>query len=256
MTEPFSQWVIEDHFADGRPDWSKAGARFVADVEPFELMKLRLLNGSHSTLAYLGYLAGHETVADAMSDAPFAALLKAMMAEEIAPTLPPLFGFDLAAYQAELLQRFRNPALRHRTWQIAMDGSQKVPQRLLGTIRARLAAGEPFGRLALGLAGWIRYASGRDEGAARSTCAIRSPRSCARWPRRRATTRPASPTRSSRSTRCSARTCRPTPLPQGGRGGARPADRGRRARRRRRAGLTRQTERIRPPSTRMFWPVM
>lgn len=163
MTEPFSQWVIEDHFADGRPDWTLGGARFVADVEPFELMKLRLLNGSHSTLAYLGYLAGHETVSQAMADAPFAALLAAMMEREIAPTLPPLFGFDLAAYRAELLQRFRNPSLKHRTWQIAMDGSQKVPQRLLGTIRDRLAAGEPFERLALGLAGWIRYAGGRDE---------------------------------------------------------------------------------------------
>ncbi|WP_407061726.1 mannitol dehydrogenase family protein [Aureimonas sp. SK2] len=163
MTEPFSQWVIEDHFAQGRPDWTLGGARFVADVEPFELMKLRLLNGSHSTLAYLGYLAGHETVSQAMADEPFAALLAAMMEREIAPTLPPLPGFDLAAYRAELLGRFRNPALRHRTWQIAMDGSQKVPQRLLGTIRDRLAAGEPFERLALGLAGWIRYAGGRDE---------------------------------------------------------------------------------------------
>lgn len=163
MTEPFRQWVIEDHFADGRPDWTAGGARFVADVEPFELMKLRLLNGSHSTLAYLGYLAGHETVSEAMADAPFADLLAAMMEHEIAPTLPPLFGFDLAAYRAELLQRFRNPALRHRTWQIAMDGSQKVPQRLLGTIRDRLKAGEPFERLALGLAGWIRYVGGRDE---------------------------------------------------------------------------------------------
>ncbi|RIY02859.1 mannitol dehydrogenase family protein [Aureimonas flava] len=163
MTEPFSQWVIEDRFADGRPDWTVGGARFVADVEPFELMKLRLLNGSHSTLAYLGYLAGHETVSQAMADEPFAALLAGMMSQEIAPTLPPLFGFDLAAYRAELLERFRNPALRHRTWQIAMDGSQKVPQRLLGTIRDRLRAGEPFERLALGLAGWIRYAGGRDE---------------------------------------------------------------------------------------------
>ncbi|KQT64031.1 MULTISPECIES: mannitol dehydrogenase family protein [unclassified Aureimonas] len=164
MGEPFSQWVIEDHFTAGRPDWGAAGATFVAEVEPFELMKLRLLNGSHSTLAYLGYLAGHETVADAMGAPGFGELLAGMMEEEVSPTLPVLPGFDLAAYRAELLQRFRNPALRHRTWQIAMDGSQKVPQRLLGTIRDRLAAGQSFDRLALGLAAWMVYATGEGEG--------------------------------------------------------------------------------------------
>lgn len=163
MTEPFLQWVIEDRFPAGRPDWAAAGAAFVAEVEPFEHMKLRLLNGSHSTLAYLGYLSGHETVAEAMAAPGFAALLDAMMTEEVSPTLPPLAGFDLAAYRAALLARFRNPALHHRTWQIAMDGSQKLPQRLLGTIRDRIAAGAPFERLALGVAGWMAYATGRDE---------------------------------------------------------------------------------------------
>ncbi|KAB0678829.1 mannitol dehydrogenase family protein [Aureimonas leprariae] len=163
MTEPFSQWVIEDRFPNGRPDWAASGATFVADVAPFELMKLRLLNGSHSTLAYLGYLAGYETVAETMAAPGFAPLVEGLMREEAGPTLPALPGFDLAAYQAELVARFRNPALRHRTWQIAMDGSQKVPQRLLGTIRDRLKAGLPFDRLALGLAAWMIYARGRDE---------------------------------------------------------------------------------------------
>lgn len=163
MAEPFLQWVIEDRFPAGRPDWASAGASFVADVEPFELMKLRLLNGSHSTLSYLGYLAGHETVADAMAAPGFAALLEGLMREEVSPTLPALPGFDLGAYRAALLERFRNPALRHRTWQIAMDGSQKLPQRLLATIRDRLRAGEPFERLALGVAGWMVYATGIDE---------------------------------------------------------------------------------------------
>ena len=163
MTEPFTQWVVEDHFPSGRPAWERFGVTFVDDVDVFELMKLRLLNGSHSTLAYLGYLAGHETVSDVMKAEGFSGLIETMMDEEITPTLPPLPGFDLVAYKAQLLERFRNPALRHRTWQIAMDGSQKLPQRLLNTIRKRMEQKEPFDRLALGVAGWMRYATGVDE---------------------------------------------------------------------------------------------
>ena len=163
MTEPFSQWVIEDDFPTGRPAWERAGAVFTTDVTAFETMKLRLLNGSHSTLAYLGYLAGAGTVAEAMALPGMEALIAGMMAKEITPTLPSLPGFDLAAYRAALLSRFRNRALRHRTWQIAMDGSQKLPQRLLNTIRDRLAAGAPFQRLALGVAAWMRYVQGVDE---------------------------------------------------------------------------------------------
>jgi len=163
MTEPFTQWVVEDHFPSGRPAWEKFGVTFVDNVDAFELMKLGLLNGSHSTLAYLGYLAGYETVSDVMQAEGFSALVEAMMDEEITPTLPPLPGFDIGAYKAELRERFRNPALRHRTWQIAMDGSQKLPQRLLNTIRRRLEEKAPFDSLALGVAGWMRYASGIDE---------------------------------------------------------------------------------------------
>ncbi|MGP2490352.1 mannitol dehydrogenase family protein [Mesorhizobium sp. PUT5] len=163
VTEPFSQWVVEDDFGAGRPEWERSGVTFVKDVDPYELMKLRLLNGSHSTLAYLGYLAGHETVAAAMAAPGFAKLVRDMMDEEATPTLAGLEGVDLGAYKDDLVARFRNPALRHRTWQIAMDGSQKLPQRLLGTIRDRIASGAPFARLALGVAAWIRYASGTDE---------------------------------------------------------------------------------------------
>ena len=163
MTEPFSQWVVEDHFAGGRPAWEKVGVTFVADVDVFELMKLRLLNGSHSTLAYLGYLAGHETVSDVMQAEGFGAFIERMMDDEITPTLPPLSGFDLTSYKAQLRERFRNPALRHRTWQIAMDGSQKLPQRLLNTIRHRLAHDQKFEKLALGVAAWMRYATAIDE---------------------------------------------------------------------------------------------
>ena len=163
VTEPFSQWVIEDRFPAGRPRFEESGATLVADVAPFELAKLRLLNGSHSTLAYLGYLAGYETVADAMADDNLARLVAEMMAREAAPTLDAAATGPLEPYRQELLARFRNPALRHRTWQIAMDGSQKLPQRLLGTVRARLAADAPIDRLALGIAAWMRYVTGIDE---------------------------------------------------------------------------------------------
>lgn len=163
MTEPFRQWVVEDDFPLGRPAWETAGVVFVEDVSAFETMKLRLLNGSHSTLAYLGYLAGAETVADAMALPGMEDLVEALMRDEVSPTLPPLAGFDLPAYRRALVERFNNPALRHRTWQIAMDGSQKLPQRLLGTIRDRIQAGAPYDRLALGVAAWMRYARGIDE---------------------------------------------------------------------------------------------
>jgi len=162
MTEPFTQWVIEDDFPQGRPPFETVGAQLVDDVEPFERMKLRMLNGSHSTMAYLGYLAGYEYISDVMSDDSFVALIHGLMTDEAMPTLD-MPGVDLGAYRDQLLERFRNPALKHRTWQIAMDGSQKLPQRLLGTIRDRLDAGLPFERLGLGVAAWMRYVVGIDE---------------------------------------------------------------------------------------------
>lgn len=162
MTEPFTQWVIEDDFPQGRPPFETVGAQLVNDVEPFERMKLRMLNGSHSTMAYLGYLAGYEYISDVMGDESFVALIHGLMTEEAMPTLD-MPGVDLGAYRDQLLERFRNPALKHRTWQIAMDGSQKLPQRLLGTIRDRLDAGLPFERLGLGVAAWMRYVVGIDE---------------------------------------------------------------------------------------------
>jgi fructuronate reductase len=163
VTERFTQWVIEDQFPQGRPAWENAGAEFVTDVEPYEHMKLRLLNGSHSTLAYLGYLAGYETVADTMADPAFERLIAGLMNEEVTPTLHMPAGADLGAYKRALVERFKNPALRHRTWQIAMDGSQKLPQRLLGTVRDRLREDAPIKRLALGVAAWMRYVTGIDE---------------------------------------------------------------------------------------------
>jgi fructuronate reductase len=161
--EPFTQWVIEDRFSSGRPRLEDSGAQLVTDVGPYELMKLRLLNGSHSALAYLGYLAGCETIADVMADPSFARFTQTFMDDEVTPTLQVPPRVDLGSYKRSLLARFSNTALHHRTWQIAMDGSQKLPQRLLGTVRDRLATGAPIPHLALGIAAWMRYVSGVDE---------------------------------------------------------------------------------------------
>ncbi|SFB06354.1 fructuronate reductase [Collimonas sp. OK607] len=164
MTEPFSQWVIEDRFAGPRPRWEDAGATIVSEVEPYENAKLRMLNGTHSSLAYLGAVIGYVTVDEAIADARLANFIAAMMVEEIEPTLSlSLSSSGLAQYRSELLARYRNPALKHKLQQIAMDGSQKLPQRLLGTIRDRLRAGASCNRLCFAVAGWLRYLAGKDE---------------------------------------------------------------------------------------------
>ncbi|EIL6595413.1 mannitol dehydrogenase family protein [Salmonella enterica subsp. enterica serovar Agona] len=160
--EPFRQWVIEDTFVAGRPQWENAGATLVADVVPFEEMKLRMLNGSHSFLAYLGYLAGYQHINDCMADDNYRLTAQALMLREQAPTLK-VQGVDLQRYADQLIARYRNPALRHRTWQIAMDGSQKLPQRMLDSVRWHLANHSDFDLLALGVAGWMRYVGGVDE---------------------------------------------------------------------------------------------
>ncbi|HFZ8993539.1 TPA: mannitol dehydrogenase family protein [Citrobacter freundii] len=160
--EPFRQWVIEDNFVAGRPQWEKAGAELVADVLPFEEMKLRMLNGSHSFLAYLGYLAGYAHINDCMEDENYRLAAQALMLREQAPTLK-VQGVDLPRYAGSLIERYSNPALRHRTWQIAMDGSQKLPQRMLDSIRWHIVHNSRFDLLALGVAGWMRYVGGVDE---------------------------------------------------------------------------------------------
>jgi fructuronate reductase len=155
--EAFRQWVIEDDFPRGRPAWEAAGAMLVQDVAPFERAKLRMLNGSHSTMAYLGMLAGFETVDKAIADVAMHRLIHAMMSEEIAPTLAMPPGFDVDAYRDQLLARFANPALRHQTMQIASDGSLKLPPRLLCVIAERRAAGLPCVRAILAVAAWMRF---------------------------------------------------------------------------------------------------
>ncbi|MBN9705707.1 fructuronate reductase [Enterobacter roggenkampii] len=160
--EPFIQWVIEDSFVAGRPEWEVAGVQVVQDVLPWEQMKLRMLNGSHSFLAYLGYLAGYAHINECMEDTAFREAARRLMLNEQAPTLR-IKDVDLTAYADSLIERFANPALQHRTWQIAMDGSQKLPQRMLDGIRVHLERNTPWSLLALGVAGWIRYVSGTDE---------------------------------------------------------------------------------------------
>jgi len=161
VTEPFSQWVIEDYFAGPRPAWERAGAIMTDRVWPYERIKLRMLNGSHSTLAYLGMLADHEFVADAIASDGLCHVIAGLMAIDVAPTLRVPDGFDLLHYRDDLLRRFANRALRHRTAQIALDGSQKLPGRLLGTIRDRRAHGAEPALAALGVAAWMRVVSVR-----------------------------------------------------------------------------------------------
>ncbi|MCU4186883.1 mannitol dehydrogenase family protein [Acidiferrimicrobium sp. IK] len=164
VAEPFSQWVIEDRFPAARPAWEEGGAVLTGDVEPYEAMKLRLLNGSHSALAYLGSLAGHEFISDAIRAEGYEAYVHALMDKDVTPTLQVPFGFDLDAYKTDLRTRFANQALRHSTVQVAMDGTQKLPQRLLPVIRQRLAAGDEPRLACLAVAGWMRFvAAGRSD---------------------------------------------------------------------------------------------
>ncbi len=161
--EPFIDWAIEDDFACGRPDWSIGGARFVATAAAWETLKLRMVNGTHSCIAYLGSVAGCHTVDVAIAQPALQACINALMQHEIEPTLPVLPGLNIADYRASLLKRFANPALAHRTQQIAMDGSQKIPQRWLGTVTDQISAKRDISLLALCLASWLRYLQGYDE---------------------------------------------------------------------------------------------
>ncbi|RUX75425.1 mannitol dehydrogenase family protein [Mesorhizobium sp. M7A.F.Ca.US.006.04.2.1] len=160
MTEPFCQWVVEDNFPAGRPDWEQFGVTMVRDVGPFEDMKLRLLNGSHSAIAYLGLLSGHATVDRAFADPAIRQFVDALWAEAI-PTLPEDAGLDTSAYTAELAERFANTALAHRTAQIANDGSQKLPQRIVASAIECLEAGTELVHLTLVVAAWIAACAAR-----------------------------------------------------------------------------------------------
>lgn len=164
MMEPFRQWVIEDNFVDGvRPDLAAVGVELVENVTPYEDMKLRCLNGTHSTLAYLGYLGGHETISDTVADPVYAKFVKSLWTHEIIVGLTPPSGVSLQGYADSLFERYKNPAIRHLTWQIAMDGSQKLPQRILTQLDEGLAADRTMSGLILAVAAWMRYVGGVDE---------------------------------------------------------------------------------------------
>ena len=158
--EPFSQWVLEDAFRGRRPAWEAAGALLVPDTGPYETMKLRLVNGGHSALAYLGLLRGHETVADAVADDELRGFLEQLLETELAPTLPPIAGIDLDRYRADLVTRFANPRMGHRLEQIGSDGAIKLPLRLLAPARELLASGREPVRICRVVAAWLRRLAG------------------------------------------------------------------------------------------------
>lgn len=160
FTERFSQWVIEDRFAGPRPGWEKLGAQLVDDVAPYETAKLRMLNGAHSALAYLGLERGHEFVHEAIADPALRPLIERLMRQEGASSFAPAPGQALDAYADALLARFADPALNHRLIQIAMDGSQKIPQRWLETLSLRQSEGRRCPAILTALAAWMRHVRG------------------------------------------------------------------------------------------------
>lgn len=159
VTEPFSQWVIENRFAAEMPDWASQGATVVDNVTPYEEIKLKLLNGSHSLIAYLGYVAGYDYVHEAIADSQIAKQVQRYM-DLVTATLSIPDGFEIEGYKQLLLQRFANSALNHRTDQIAQDGSYKIAQRWLGSLRQLLGEGRDVSPLAFALACWVRFLSG------------------------------------------------------------------------------------------------
>jgi fructuronate reductase len=158
--EPYTQWVVEDDFPAGRPAWERAGVVMTGDAGPWERLKLRTLNGVHSAIAYLGALAGRDTIADALEVPGMVRAMRCFIAEDVALSLSPPDGVSVVEYGDEVLGRFANPAIGHRTVQVAMDGSQKLPQRVLHTIQDRRAAGAEPRWGALVVAAWIRFVQG------------------------------------------------------------------------------------------------
>jgi mannitol 2-dehydrogenase len=163
VCEPYTQWVLEDTFTAGRPPYEDAGAQLVSDVEPYELMKLRLLNASHQALCYFGYLAGYRLVHEAAQDPAFRVFLLGYMDEEASPTLPAVPGVDLDAYQHTLIERFANPQVGDTIARLCENTSDRIPKWLLPVLRQQLAAGGEIRRCAAVVASWARYAEGVDE---------------------------------------------------------------------------------------------
>jgi mannitol 2-dehydrogenase len=163
VCEPFSQWVLEDRFAQGRPPFEEVEVQLVGDVEPYELMKLRLLNASHQALCYSGYLAGYRFAHEVCADPTFVEYLLAYMDREGTPTLQPVPGIDLAAYKRQLIERFANPAVRDTLARLCAESSDRIPKWLVPVIQDNLVAGRPVPLSAAVVASWARYAEGSDE---------------------------------------------------------------------------------------------
>lgn len=163
VCEPFTQWVLEDRFPQGRPPWEEVGVQVVPDVEPYELMKLRLLNASHQAMCYLGYLSGYRYAHEVCADPLFTDFLLGYMDEEGTPSLAPVPGVDLDAYKRELIERFANPEIRDTLARLCAESSDRIPKWLLPVVRHQLAAGGEIHRSALVVASWARYAEGVDE---------------------------------------------------------------------------------------------
>ncbi len=160
--EPFRMWVLEDSFDGPLPAWERAGAIFVKNVAPYEILKMRVVNGIQSNLCQLGLLSGIEFMAEMMADDVFRAFAERTILREVAPVLPSVPGIDVSAYVQQTIRRLANPALKHKTAQISTDASQKIRQRLLEPLRAALRTGAPHDGLLLGVAGWMQYAGGID----------------------------------------------------------------------------------------------
>ncbi len=163
VCEPFTQWVLEDHFTAGRPPFDRAGVQLTGDVEPYELMKLRLLNASHQGMCYFGHLAGYRLVHEAAQDPLFRRFLRGYMDIEATPTLPPVPGVDLAEYKETLIERFSNPQIRDTIARLCAQSSDRIPKWLLPVVRAQLGRGGEIRRSAAVVASWARYAEGTDE---------------------------------------------------------------------------------------------
>jgi mannitol 2-dehydrogenase len=163
VCEPFTQWVLEDRFSCGRPPYQDAGVQIVGEVEPYELMKLRLLNASHQALCYFAYLSGYRLVHEAAQDPLFRAFLLGYMDQEATPTLPPVPGVDLRDYKHTLIERFSNPEVRDTVARLCAESSDRIPKWLLPVVRANVARGGELRRSAAIVASWARYAEGVDE---------------------------------------------------------------------------------------------
>jgi len=163
VCEPFRQWVVEDRFCNGRPDWERVGVQMTDDVHPYEKMKIRLLNSSHSAIAYLGYLVGYRYIHEVAADEEFQRFMMAIMDDEVTPLLDPVPGVDPVRYKQTLVERFANPTIKDQVARVALDGSQKIPKFMLPSIREQIERGGPIRMQCLAIAGWFRYLNGRDE---------------------------------------------------------------------------------------------